>query len=48
MDQQDEFQANKKSKPQLKAKVAQVATLYNPRTWKEKGLWWSLGLFGVT
>jgi hypothetical protein len=48
MDQQDKVQTSKKSRPQLTAKVAQVATLYNPRTWKEKGLWWSLGLFAVT
>jgi hypothetical protein len=48
MDEQDKVQTNKKSRPQLTAKVAQVATLYNPRTWKEKGLWWSLGLFAVT
>jgi hypothetical protein len=48
MDQQDKVQANRKSKPQLTAKFAQVAKLYNPRTWKEKGLWWSLGLFAVT
>ena len=36
------------TKPKLGAKVTQVATLYNPRTWKEKGLWWTLGLFLVT
>jgi hypothetical protein len=47
MDTHDKGQ-NTKSKPPLTAKVAQVATLYNPRTWKEKGLWWSLGLFAVT
>mgnify|MGYP001347539334 CR=1 FL=1 len=35
-------------KPKLGAKVTQVATLYHPRTWKEKGLWWTLGLFLVT
>ncbi len=35
-------------KPKLAAKVTQVATFYNPRTWKEKGLWWTLGLFLVT
>ena len=28
--------------------MTQVATLYNPRTWKEKGLWWTAGLFLVT
>ena len=36
------------TKPKLSAKVAQIATLYPPRTWKEKGLWWTLGLFLVT
>ncbi len=36
------------TKPKLGAKVTQVATLYHPRTWKEKGLWWTLGLFLVT
>lgn len=36
------------TKPKLGQKVTQVATLYNPRTWKEKGLWWTLGLFLVT
>ena len=28
--------------------VAKVVTVYDPRTWKEKGLWWTLGLFLVT
>jgi len=36
------------AKPKLAAKVTQVATLYSPATWKEKGLWWTLGLFLVT
>ena len=36
------------TKPKLGAKVTQVATLYHPRTWKEKGLWWTLGLFLTT
>lgn len=35
-------------KTNLGAKVTQVATFYHPRTWKEKGLWWTLGLFLVT
>lgn len=26
----------------------QVIGLYHPKTWKEKGLWWTLGLFIVT
>ncbi|MDS4041195.1 MAG: DUF2333 family protein [Candidatus Competibacter sp.] len=45
MDAQDTASAKK---PNLGAKVTQVATLYHPRTWKEKGLWWTLGLFLVT
>lgn len=32
----------------LTRKVAQVATYYHPRTWKEKGLWWTGGLFLIT
>ncbi len=36
------------TKPKLGAKVTQVATFYHPRTWKEKGLWWTIGLFLVT
>ncbi len=32
----------------LGAKVSQVVTYYHPHTWKEKGLWWTLGLFLVT
>jgi len=32
----------------LTKKVTEVATLYHPRTWKEKGLWWTAGLFLVT
>ncbi|MCP5198348.1 MAG: DUF2333 family protein [Gammaproteobacteria bacterium] len=35
-------------KPNLGSKVTKVATFYHPRTWKEKGLWWTLGLFLVT
>ncbi len=35
-------------KPNLGKTVNQVATLYHPRTWKEKGLWWTAGLFLVT
>lgn len=35
-------------KPKLGKTVTQVATLYNPHTWKEKGLWWTAGLFLVT
>jgi hypothetical protein len=40
--------SNSASKPKLSSKVTKVATYYNPRTWKEKGLWWTLGLFVVT
>ncbi|MDS4023024.1 MAG: DUF2333 family protein [Candidatus Competibacter sp.] len=36
------------TKPKLGEKVTQVATLYHPRTWKEKGLWWTVGLFVTT
>ncbi|MBK1694348.1 hypothetical protein CKO09_06280 [Chromatium weissei] len=39
---------NALNKPALTKKLAQVVTLYNPRLWKEKGLWWTLGLFIVT
>ncbi len=35
-------------KHQFGKAVTQVATYYNPRTWKEKGLWWTAGLFLVT
>jgi hypothetical protein len=32
----------------LTGKVAKVAAFYNPRTWKEKGIWWTAGLFLIT
>jgi hypothetical protein len=32
----------------LTKKAAKVATYYHPRTWKEKGIWWTGGLFLVT
>lgn len=35
-------------RPALTHKVAQVVTLYDPRIWKEKGFWWTAGLFLVT
>jgi hypothetical protein len=35
-------------KPALTKKVTQVVTLYDPRLWKEKGFWWTIGLFLVT
>ncbi|EGV19836.1 DUF2333 family protein [Thiocapsa marina] len=34
--------------PQLKNRVVKVVKYYDPRTWKEKGLWWTAGLFLVT
>jgi len=34
--------------PQLKNRVVKVAKYYHPSTWKEKGLWWTAGLFLVT
>ncbi|AUB82855.1 DUF2333 family protein [Candidatus Thiodictyon syntrophicum] len=34
--------------PRLSHTVTKVARLYNPRTWKEKGLWWTSGLFLMT
>ncbi|UHD14616.1 DUF2333 family protein [Thiocapsa bogorovii] len=34
--------------PQLKNRVVKVAKYYHPHTWKEKGLWWTAGLFLVT
>ena len=45
MDAQESVSA---TKPKLGERVTKVATLYHPRTWKEKGLWWTLGLFLVT
>ena len=45
MDAQESASA---TKPKLGEKVTKVATYYHPRTWKEKGLWWTLGLFLVT
>ena len=45
MDDQESASA---TKPTLGERVTKVATLYHPRTWKEKGLWWTLGLFLVT
>ena len=32
----------------LTEKVKHLITLYNPRVWKEKGMWWTAGLFLVT
>ncbi|MBK1732387.1 DUF2333 family protein [Thiococcus pfennigii] len=29
----------------LKKTVAKVVEIYHPRTWREKGLWWTAGLF---
>ncbi len=35
-------------KPHLPKSVTEVVKLYDPRTWREKGLWWTAGLFVVT
>ena len=35
-------------KPKIGEKVTQVAGYYKPSTWRQKGLWWTLGLFLVT
>ena len=32
----------------LTQKAKHLITLYNPKVWKEKGLWWTAGLFLVT
>jgi len=32
----------------LTGKVKHLVTLYNPRVWKEKGMWWTAGLFLLT
>ncbi len=32
----------------LSRRAKHIATLYHPRTWKEKGLWWTGGLFLIT
>jgi hypothetical protein len=34
--------------PRLTTTVIKVAEAYRPSTWKEKGLWWTAGLFLVT
>ncbi|MBB1074318.1 DUF2333 family protein [Rhodoferax sp. 4810] len=34
--------------PVLKKSVTHVVKLYDPRQWREKGLWWTLGLFAIT
>ena len=34
--------------PRLSHTVTRVVTLYHPRTWREKGLWWTAGLFLAT
>ncbi|WP_295446816.1 DUF2333 family protein [uncultured Thiodictyon sp.] len=36
------------SRPGLAGHITRVATYYNPRTWKEKGWWWTSGLFLIT
>ncbi len=32
----------------MTGKVTRVVSLYDPRTWKEKGFWWTVGLFLIT
>ena len=44
----DSYDPSNPSKPKITEKVTKVAPYYNPRTWKERGLWWTLGLFLVT
>ncbi|WP_371829716.1 DUF2333 family protein [Thiocapsa imhoffii] len=34
--------------PHLPKTVTEVVKLYDPRTWREKGLWWTTGLFAAT
>jgi hypothetical protein len=34
--------------PRLADTFNKLVTIYHPRTWKEKGLWWTAGLFLVT
>lgn len=41
----DESSSNRQP---LTDKVKGLVTLYNPRVWKEKGLWWTAGLFIAT
>jgi hypothetical protein len=48
MNEPNTAKATGKPKTALKTKVVEVANLYNPKTWRERGLWWSLGLFAVT
>ncbi|MER2527858.1 MAG: DUF2333 family protein [Candidatus Competibacter denitrificans] len=40
--------ASTANKPKLGQQVNKVAGYYKPSTWKEKGLWWTAGLFLVT
>lgn len=35
-------------KAHLPKTVTKVVTLYDPRTWRERGLWWTIGLFFLT
>lgn len=50
MDTQDSAAAAKAqaAKAKVTQQVTKVATYYHPRTWKEKGLWWTAGLFAIT
>lgn len=36
------------AQPRRRRKAVEVVKLYDPRTWKEKGLWWTSGLLLVT
>lgn len=35
-------------RPTLTTRATHVAAFYNPRTWREKGFWWTAGLFLIT
>ena len=34
--------------PPPRGRIVRLAQLYHPRTWREKGFWWTLGLFLIT
>jgi len=42
------IQASPTSKKGLAQRSKEIVALYDPRIWKEKGLWWTAGLFLVT
>ncbi|MFD2111074.1 DUF2333 family protein [Thiorhodococcus fuscus] len=35
-------------RPNMKTRIKRLIALYDPRIWKEKGIWWTAGLFLVT